>query len=110
MGVLCRPVFVVLPGMAIMWRGPISRNAPGIGSRRIGRPPQPDAILRWCSDGFEVACDNGERIRIAFALDCCDGEAMSFVRGSAIRGATAASPHQHSSTLGRPELDRRHLM
>ena len=34
---------------------------------------------RWCSDGFEVACDNGERVRIAFALDCCDREVMSWV-------------------------------
>jgi putative transposase len=34
---------------------------------------------RWCSDGFEVACDNGERVRVAFALDCCDREVMSWV-------------------------------
>jgi hypothetical protein len=23
-----------------------------------------------CSDGFEIGCDSGERVRIAFALDC----------------------------------------
>ena len=34
---------------------------------------------RWCSDGFEIACDNQERVRVAFALDCCDREAMSWV-------------------------------
>src|SRR5262249_5196520 len=34
---------------------------------------------RWCSDGFEIGCDNGERVRVAFALDCCDREAMSFL-------------------------------
>jgi len=34
---------------------------------------------RWCSDGFEIACDNRERVRVAFALDCCDREAMSWV-------------------------------
>ena len=34
---------------------------------------------RWCSDGLELACDNGERVRIAFALDCCDREVMSWV-------------------------------
>ena len=22
---------------------------------------------RWCSDGFEIGCDNGEKVRIAFA-------------------------------------------
>jgi putative transposase len=26
--------------------------------------------LRWCSDGFEIGCDNGEKVRVAFALDC----------------------------------------
>ena len=34
---------------------------------------------RWCSDGFELSCDNGERVRVAFALDCCDREVMSWV-------------------------------
>jgi putative transposase len=37
---------------------------------------------RWCSDGFEIACDNHERVRVAFALDCCDREAMSWVASS----------------------------
>nr|MBV0881052.1 DDE-type integrase/transposase/recombinase [Noviherbaspirillum sp. L7-7A] len=26
-----------------------------------------------------MACDNGERVRVAFALDCCDREVMSWV-------------------------------
>jgi putative transposase len=34
---------------------------------------------RWCSDGLEIPCDNGEKVRVAFALDCCDREAMGFV-------------------------------
>ena len=34
---------------------------------------------RWCSDGFEIGCDNGEKVRIAFALDCCDREIMSWL-------------------------------
>jgi hypothetical protein len=25
--------------------------------------------------GFEVGCDNGERVSVAFTLDCCDREA-----------------------------------
>ncbi|NIF51262.1 IS3 family transposase [Burkholderia sp. Ax-1724] len=33
---------------------------------------------RWCSDGFEFHCDNGEPLRVTFALDCCDREAMSW--------------------------------
>jgi putative transposase len=38
---------------------------------------------RWCSDGLEIAAENGERVRVAFALDCCDREAMSFVATTA---------------------------
>ena len=35
--------------------------------------------LRWCSDALEIAADNGERVRMAFSLDCCDREVMSWV-------------------------------
>jgi len=35
--------------------------------------------MRWCSDGFEIACWNGERIRVVFSMDCCDREVMSYV-------------------------------
>ena len=33
-----------------------------------------ESDTRWCSDGLELSCDNGERVRVAFALDCCDRE------------------------------------
>ena len=39
--------------------------------------------LRWCSDGFEIRCWNGERVYVAFSLDCCDREAIAWVAGSA---------------------------
>lgn len=35
--------------------------------------------LRWCSDVFEIACWNGDRLRVAFSMDCCDREVMSYV-------------------------------
>ena len=35
--------------------------------------------LRWTSDGFEIACWNGEIVRVAFALDTCDREVMAWV-------------------------------
>ena len=47
--------------------------------RHDGRIAVDRSNLRWCSDGFELACDNGEKVRVAFALDCCDREAMGFV-------------------------------
>jgi len=44
-----------------------------------GRVAVDTSDTRWCSDGFELPCDNGERVRVAFALDCCDREVMSWV-------------------------------
>jgi putative transposase len=35
--------------------------------------------VRWCSDGFEIGCDNGEKARVAFAVECCDREAIAHV-------------------------------
>ena len=35
--------------------------------------------LRWTSNGFEIACWNGQSVRVAFALDTCDREVMSWV-------------------------------
>lgn len=34
---------------------------------------------RWCSDAFEIRCWNGEKVYVAFSLDCCDREAIHFV-------------------------------
>ena len=34
---------------------------------------------RWCSDGFYIPCDNGDRVQVAFSLDTCDRELMSYV-------------------------------
>ncbi|WP_409410413.1 IS3 family transposase [Acinetobacter terrae] len=34
---------------------------------------------RWCSDGFEIKCWNGEKVRAIFSLDCCDREVMSYL-------------------------------
>jgi putative transposase len=39
--------------------------------------------LRWCSDAFEIRCWNGERVQVAFSLDCCDREVMSYVATTA---------------------------
>jgi putative transposase len=61
----------------------------GLLLQRRARPPRPQrrhdgkvavakSNQRWCSDGFEFRCDNGEPLRVTFALDCCDREAMSW--------------------------------
>jgi putative transposase len=49
------------------------------GRRHDGRVAVEGRNRRWCSDGFEIGCDNGERVRVAFTLDCCDREAISWV-------------------------------
>ena len=49
-----------------------------------GRPHEGQIItirsnLRWTSDGFEIPCWSGESVRVAFALDTCDREVISWV-------------------------------
>ena len=58
----------------------LQRHAGGADARRHdGKIAVERSNLRWCCDGFELACDNGEKVRVAFALDCCDREAMAWV-------------------------------
>ena len=33
---------------------------------------------RWCSDTFEFLCDDGQTVRVVFALDACDREVIAF--------------------------------
>lgn len=58
----------------------LQRHTGAIDSRRHdGRVAVAHSNLRWCSDGFEIGCDNREKVRVAFALDCCDREAIAHV-------------------------------
>jgi putative transposase len=57
----------------------LDRHAGGVERRHDGRIAVDERNRRWCSDGFEIGCDNGERVRVACALDCCDREAVSFL-------------------------------
>ena len=69
----------------------LDRHVGGVERRHDGRIAVDERNRRWCSDGFEIGCDNGEKVRVAFALDCCDREAMSFlattggIRGEHVR-------------------------
>lgn len=51
----------------------------GLERRHDGRVAVDQSNTRWCSDGFEIPCDNGDRVRVAFSLDCCDREALAWV-------------------------------
>jgi putative transposase len=63
--------------------------------------------LRWCSDGFELGCDNGEKVRVAFALDCCDHEALGYVataegiKSEDVQNLTIAAVEHHFGTVNR---------
>ncbi|WP_311181435.1 IS3 family transposase [Escherichia coli] len=41
-----------------------------------GKVAVKESNQQWCSDGFEFRCNNGEKLRVTFALDCCDREAL----------------------------------
>ncbi|WP_245372227.1 MULTISPECIES: IS3 family transposase [Methylobacterium] len=62
----------------------LQRHAGGAETRRHkGKVAVAVRNTRWCSDGLQIAAENGERVRVAFALDCCDREAMSYVATTA---------------------------
>jgi transposase InsO family protein len=56
--------------------------------RRIGRAHDGTvrtlrSNTRWCSDGFEIACWNGDTVCVAFVLDTCDREAVTWTATTA---------------------------
>jgi putative transposase len=69
--------------------------------RHDGRVAVDRRNIRWCSDGFEIGCDNTERVRVAFSLDCCDREAMSWV------ATTGGIEGEHIRDLMVETLERR---
>jgi putative transposase len=64
--------------------------------------------LRWTSDGLEIACWNGEVVRVAFALDTCDREVMAWcastagISGEMIRDLMVESVERRSGDDGVP--------
>ena len=72
--------------------------------------------LRWCSDGFELGCDNGEKVRVAFALDCCDREAMGFVattegiKGEDVRDLMVTAVEHRFGRINRLPCVRRRVL
>jgi putative transposase len=45
----------------------LDRHAGSAERRHDGRIAVDQRNRRWCSDAFEIGCDNGERVRVAFA-------------------------------------------
>lgn len=49
------------------------------GHQKTGKIITLHSNTRWCSDGLEIRCFNGEKVYVAFSLDCHDREAISYV-------------------------------
>lgn len=47
------------------------------GRTHDGKVMVEESNQRWCSDGFEIACDNGEVVTGVFMKDCCDREIIA---------------------------------
>ena len=71
----------------------LQRHA-GAGERRHdGRVAVEARNTRWCSDGLEIACWNGERVRVALTVldyDDLRGALRGDAKGRALRGDLAA--------------------
>ncbi len=65
---------------------------------------------RWCSDGFEIHCWNREVVRVAFALDTCDREVITWsastkgVSGEMIRDMMLIAVEQRFNSYRAPQL------
>jgi hypothetical protein len=57
--------------------------------------------LRWCSDVFDVPCWNGETVRVAFVLDTCDREVITWT------ATTAGIAGEHIRDLMVEAIERR---
>ena len=47
---------------------PLRHSDHGEKRRHDGRVAVDTRNIRWCSDALEIACRNGEKVRVAFAL------------------------------------------
>ncbi|HAT7073857.1 TPA: IS3 family transposase [Legionella pneumophila] len=60
---------------------------------------------RWCSDCFTIQCANGDRVHVAFAMDTCDREVISYISstigidGRAIRDLILESMEYRFGTI-----------
>lgn len=83
--------------------------------RREGRLHEGKVIvmrsnLRWCSDGLEFPCWNGEVVRVAFAIDAHDREIVAWtavagagISGSMVRDMMLEAVEKRFGTLRAPQ-------
>ena len=87
----------------------LERFAPKPNRPHDGKVITLKSDLRWCTDAFMIRCWSGEAVHVAFSLDCCDREAISFVAADAhlsgedIRDLIAASVEQRFGDIRAPQ-------
>ena len=66
--------------------------------------------LRWCSDGFEITCWNGDLIRLAFIIDAHDREIIAWhavanvgISGSMVRDMMLEAVETRFSAIQAPQ-------
>src|SRR3954451_11316383 len=83
----CWPACRITPPSAFtnFCRGTGTRNtSPPKLLEPSGRHPTPNypmafaGWIRWCSDGFEISCWNGDLVRLAFIIDAHDREIIAW--------------------------------
>jgi putative transposase len=96
------------PNQLFHWRKLASRGAlTATAAQDDGRVAVERSNLRWCSDGFEIGCDNGEKVRVAFALDCCGRAAIAHVattqgiKGEDVRDLIVIAVESHFGRVNR---------
>jgi transposase InsO family protein len=57
---------------------PKSSRRSDSGRAHDGKVMVDESNQRWCSDSFEIACDNGEVVTGVFMKDCCDREIIAW--------------------------------
>src|SRR5215831_16064943 len=66
--------------------------------------------IRWCSDHFELACRNGELLRVLFAIDACDREVIAWsattagIPGEMVRNLMVVCVERRFGTSKTPHL------
>ena len=66
--------------------------------------------IHWCSDHFELACRNGELLRVLFAIDACDREVIAWsattagISGEMVRDLMIACVERRFGTSKTPHV------
>lgn len=100
-------VYRVMREHALLLRRPGVRRD---NRRHDGRVAVKQSNARWCSDGFEFRCDDGSALRVTFALDCCDREAISWAAttgghsGDVVRDVMLAAVEQRFGSTQTPQV------